>query len=338
MRDATILALALLGTRAFAAPHHHAVHQHKARDIFTTWTEANDVYVEDIHVVTAFVGHPQDPPPQPTATPAENDVEEKIAMPGGHHQLFSAPLIVTSSSPVATSTVPVVVPSSASVAASVIPVVSSTTVAPVEVSPAPTSTLESSSPASPGSGSATGTGPVPGPSNIDTAGSPTWSTSPNSMGKSVIGTANYWRNTWNSSLGPFEWDATLAGNARSTAVDPIINVNGKLENEGGANQMNHNLNPGSMAQCINEGDGTTIDDGLTPFEQAWLGWLCERPNDNIPCNEIGETGHYAIDPSTGQPDTGHADIIQGGYTKIGCYYQDGTDHPAFVGMWTCDFA
>ena len=102
--------------------------------------------------------------------------------------------------------------------------------------------------------------------------------------------------------------------------------------------MNHFLHPGSSAQCINEGDGTTVDAGLTPFEQAFLGWICERPNANVPCDKIGETGHYAVDATTGQPETGHADIIGGGYTKMGCYYQDGTDHPSFVGMWTCDFA
>ena len=306
MRNSLILSLTLLGASALAAP--HAGHQHKARDTTTTWTKDNDVYIEDVHVVTAVVGQSQPPPTNPTPTSKPGQVEEKIAyrphLPAAH------------------------------------PAVAIHTAAPAESSHTPETTPApaSSAPSESGSGSATGTGPVPGPSNINTAGSPTWSTSPNSMGKSILGTANYWRHTWNSSLGPFEWDATLAGNARSTAVDPIVQGPTGAENEGGANQMNHMLNPGSMAQCINEGDGTTVNSGLTPFEQAWLGWLCELPNSNIPCDKIGETGNYAIDPKTGRPDTAHADIIQDGYTKMGCYYQDGTDQPKFVGMWTCDFA
>ena len=331
MRDSAILALAVLGTSALAVPHVHAVHQHKHRDIYKTWAKDNNVYVEDIQIVTNFVGRPQGSPPQPTAPSAGNDVEEKNALPGRYHHPCSPPAVIASSSLNFAPAIPAGVAPSSPPEAPPAP----SDAAPA---PAPTPAADPSTPADTGSGSATGTGPVPGPSNIDTAGSPTWSTSPNSMGKSILGTANYWRNTWNSSLGPFEWDDTLAGNARSTAVDPIVTVDGKVENEGGANQMNHDLNPGSMAQCINEGDGTTIDDGLTPFEQAWLGWLCERPDNNIPCDKISETGHYATDSTTGQPDTGHADIIRGSYTKIGCYYQDGTDHPSFVGMWTCDFA
>ena len=299
MHNSIILTLAALSASVLAAP--HVGHRHKARDTTTTWTQGADVYIEDTDVVTVLVtGTPvivTVTKPNAAATPAAK-VQEKVAFPNNHLQInVPTPAVQAQPSPSPETT----------------------------AAPAPSPVANSDS------GSGTGTGPVPGPSNIDTTGSPTWNTSPNSMGKSILGTANYWRKTWDSSLGAFEWDETLANNARSTAVDPIVQGANGLQNEGGANQMNHMLHQGSTAQCINEGDGVTVDSGLTPFEQAFLGWLCERPNNNIPCDKIAETGHYG-------GETGHADIISGGYSKIGCYYQDGTDHPSFVGMWTCDFA
>lgn len=170
--------------------------------------------------------------------------------------------------------------------------------------------------------------------NINTAGSDVWSTSPKSMGKSILDSANQFRAQWHG-LPPFTWDATLAANARSTAKDAIFtDSEGTKHNEGGANEMNHNLNPGSMAQCINEGDGSSMNGQLTPFENAWLGWLCEEPAGGIPCGQIGE---YKQNSYKGMTD--HAEIIKDtSYTKMGCYYQDGTQHPSFVGLWTCDFA
>ena len=95
--------------------------------------------------------------------------------------------------------------------------------------------------------------------------------------------------------------------------------------------MGHDLYPGSMAQCIITGDDTTFNQDLTPFDVAWLGWLCEEPNDNIPCAQIG----------SGKPtsDTGHAEIIKStSYSKMGCYYMNSVGDSGYTGMWTCDFA
>ncbi len=65
----------------------------------------------------------------------------------------------------------------------------------------------------------------------------------------------------------------------------------------------------------------------SPFDQAFLMWICEEPNGLEDCTTMGEGG--------GSTDTGHAEIIKGGYTEIGCFWM-GSDVDG--GMWTCDFA
>ncbi len=64
----------------------------------------------------------------------------------------------------------------------------------------------------------------------------------------------------------------------------------------------------------------------SPFDQAFLMWICEEPNGLEDCTTMGEGG--------GSTDTGHAEIIKGTYTEIGCFWM-GSDVDG--GMWTCDF-
>ena len=68
---------------------------------------------------------------------------------------------------------------------------------------------------------------------------------------------------------------------------------------------------------------------LTPFDQAFLMWICEEPNGLEECGLIGEAN------GSKDGDTGHADIIKGSYNQIGCFWM-GSD--VYDGMWTCDFA
>ena len=159
-----------------------------------------------------------------------------------------------------------------------------------------------------------------------------WANEPCSGGKSIEESFNTMRSKWMPSLAnsPMKWSAKLAANARLTTVSPVVTKNGKKENMGGAMEMNHALNPGSMAQCIASGDGTSMNGGLTPFEQALKMWLCELPQAGNPlgCSNSGNQG-----------DTGHAEIIKSTqYKSFGAYYMDSTGRSGFKGMWTADFA
>jgi len=156
--------------------------------------------------------------------------------------------------------------------------------------------------------------------------------------KDVLTQANYWRKQWKG-LPPFTWSPVLAKNAYLTATEPIFTtVNDKGEtvkhNQGGAMEMNHNLNPGSNAQCIAGGNDAGVTQDLTPFEHAYLMWICEMPTAGI------QATCDSIQKPSNNPGTGHAEIIAGKYSQIGCYYMDSVqqkdpNHPG--GMWTCDF-
>lgn len=67
--------------------------------------------------------------------------------------------------------------------------------------------------------------------------------------------------------------------------------------------------------------------GYSPFDQAFLMWICEEPNGLVDCAAVG---------GGGGKETGHAEIIRGGYTSIGCYWMGSSGNGG--GMWTCDFS
>ncbi|RVX67720.1 hypothetical protein B0A52_07843 [Exophiala mesophila] len=116
-------------------------------------------------------------------------------------------------------------------------------------------------------------------------------------------------NKWRVAIGKsaFTEDSKLVANAQDTA-----------NSSGG--QLKHKLNPGSFAQVLAPGNSGN-------FESVFLGgWLCERPSLpglNGVCASASQGWNHA-----GQ--TGHADIINGGYSKIGCALGQG--------IWACDFA
>ena len=103
--------------------------------------------------------------------------------------------------------------------------------------------------------------------------------------------------------------------------------------------MTHELNPGSEAQCIGEVDNLDGDGTLTSFELSYLGWLCEIPDSRLGsmCDEM----HKATNMFVNTADPGHANILRTtSYTKMGCAYQQYA-HPnndKSVGEWLCDFA
>lgn len=146
---------------------------------------------------------------------------------------------------------------------------------------------------------------------------------PTSGGKSMLETANYFRNL--QGLPSFTWSSTLEANA------------GKTNNDDGGNKMTHELNSGSFAQCIAEGSDTTASGSWSPFDLIYLGWLCEIPNSDLgdDCAVMEAATHMQVNTA----DPGHANILRTeGYTQIGCNYITATEPQIYAGLWTCDFA
>lgn len=121
----------------------------------------------------------------------------------------------------------------------------------------------------------------------------------------------------------FTYSSTLEANAAKTNKDD------------GGNSMTHELNPGSMAQCIAQGDDTKSSGSYTPFELTYLGWLCEITDSRLgdSCNVMESATHMQI------TDDGHAKILRTtGYTQMGCNFIESTAGNSYGGLWTCDFA
>lgn len=317
MRSAIAIS-ALLGAGAFALPSLQHRHLHdKRHDGHDTnhMDNAEVVEVVELYTVTITAGQPLPTPQEdaPIAAPqklAVNPVPapQKLAV----NPVPQQPKSVTP--PASSSTAPVVVPqpTSSTPAASSAPAS-----APVSSTPQDPNTFWATSPMSP------------------TAGG--------SGAKDVLTQANYWRQQWKG-LPAFTWSSELAKNAYLTATEPIYtttNKEGKVEkhNQGGAMDMNHHLNPGSSSQCIASGNDGSVTLDLTPFEHAYLMWLCEMPTAGIQqaCDRLPKPGK---NPGK-NPGTGHAQIIQGSVSKIGCYYMDAIiqkDPNNKGGLWNCDFA
>lgn len=321
--------LALLGAGALAHPSLKHLRLHEKRDEVNTVTKGNEVYVEYLDEITVTVPYGGQTTPPATTTTAAVVVPENLAVnpvpvnnkqakgrrPGSSLINFSQ----TPTSIIDFSVTPVPVKTSKTPVASPI---QTTSAKPESESEPSASTSAAAAP------SDTATTPVDGKA---WAKSPLSPISGGSGAKDVLTQANYWREKW-MGLPPFTWSSTLAQNAYKTATSPIETVTdpktGKTskKNQGGATEMNHALYEGSMGQCIAGGDNAKVTEDLTPFEHAFLMWICELPNANIPCD--GGAGG----------ETGHADIIKGEYSEIGCYYMDSTGDSGMTGMWTCDFA
>jgi len=176
------------------------------------------------------------------------------------------------------------------------------------------------------------TTPVAAPAPVQTQAAPASSPassggsndgSPMSGGKSLLQTANYFRKL--QGYKDLVYDDTLQGNSAKTGVD------------NGGNKMTHELNAGSFAQCIAEGDDKTGSGDLSPFDMIYLGWLCEIPDSSLGdmCTTMKNTVHMKVDTT----DPGHANILRtASYTKMGCSYQPATEQQQYAGQWTCDFA
>lgn len=297
---ASIAIAAVLGAGALAQPHLRNIHRHQKRDEVKEWNQNGVHYVEVVDTyVTVGGGHAA---PEASAAPSPIGQEKYVQ----NHQTQSQqeqqqqqPTHFATPSP--QQYVPQQQPSAPAAAPA----------------PAPSNNTQSSNPPSDGS---------------------YWASSPlsppNTPGaQDVLSRANYWRTKWDSQLGPFTWSSNLAKNSYTTTVTPTTYTTdpstGKQvpHGEGNATVMGHMLGPGSFAQCIAGGGNSGMKGSLTPFDQAFLMWICEEPNGLAECSEINESANGG--------DTGHAQIIKGSYNQIGCYWM-GSD--VYDGMWTCDFA
>lgn len=147
--------------------------------------------------------------------------------------------------------------------------------------------------------------------------------SPMSGSKSLLQTANYFRNL--QGYNDLEYDSTLQGNAAKTNTAD------------GGNEMKHELNAGSLAQCIAEGHDSTTAGDLSPFDLIYLAWLCEIPEPNL--GTMCATMKTATGMSDHTSDPSHAKILRtASYTKMGCNFLESTNKASYGGLWTCDFA
>ena len=157
------------------------------------------------------------------------------------------------------------------------------------------------------------------------------------------------------------WDPTLQNNAQSTVDD-----------NGGGVKMDHS---GPNAQVLVDGfdvwptgevhyaRGTQFDNGttwadvqaefdnMTPFEWAYIQWLCEYPVVVGPGNYNGmdycSMNAIILNNAPWSPTSphGHYDILTGNYAKVGCAYKENVNTkeadnfwPQWAGQWGCNFA
>jgi hypothetical protein len=169
--------------------------------------------------------------------------------------------------------------------------------------------------------------PSPSPDTTPSDGSPL------SGDQTILHIVNKYRTKYN--LGLLAWDDHLVANAQKTGED-----------DGGAVQ-HHELNPGTDAQCITTGFDTpnpALDlDGLSPFELAYLGWMCESPDDyQLSAADNDNVDLCKVQSSVmriGGTDKAHYNIlVSARYVTIGCAYVPNPHAGSanWAGLWTCD--
>jgi hypothetical protein len=129
----------------------------------------------------------------------------------------------------------------------------------------------------------------------------------------------------------------------------ISNAQQVGENNGGVSE-NHSLIPGTaMGQCITPGQANSFpaNQPFSPFELAYLAWLCEVPSDpqlqasandgTNPCTVVNDVLHMIYS------DTGHHQIlVDPQWQSYGCAYVANPNANQFTsvyqGIYTCNFS
>jgi hypothetical protein len=301
-----ILTLATIATVALAAPHGGGHHNHPN----TVWD------IKTItHTVWVTEGY------QPTIV-HERHSTSKAKSPASvtthHHSKPTSSAVQTHSSFVVISHIPIISKPTS--------VHKTATPPPASVYHPSSLTLSANPPPSPTSSSTTS--PSASPSASSYPSSPS-DGSPLSGGVSVLSTCNKFRDMYN--LKGFKWSTQLASNAGKT---------GRLNN--GVTE-NHSLFEGSFAQVITPGLNSDISgvnlQGFTPFEMAYLSWMCEVSSDSQiskMCPNMQSSMHMEYS------ETGHYDILtSASYSSIGCTFThnpNAASNSPYQGLWICDFA
>ena len=134
--------------------------------------------------------------------------------------------------------------------------------------------------------------PSPSPSPSPSA-SPAPASSPSnsndgstlSEGTSLLSTINYWRNEYG--LSTLAWNTTLQGVAQNT---------GSLDNGCPCSETHHPIGPTAghgtgeviAAGSDSDGGGKWDTKGHSPFEIAYMAWLCEGPASKLGANGQGQ--------------------------------------------------
>ncbi|KAL8639417.1 MAG: hypothetical protein Q9228_003550 [Teloschistes exilis] len=165
-------------------------------------------------------------------------------------------------------------------------------------------------------------GPVPVRPQPHADGSPT------SGGVTLLTTINKWRAKYG--VPGLAWSNTLVANVQKTEQDDHGYI------------LQHELNPGSYAQVLAQGFNTALSCSApdSPFELAYVGWLCEVPsgvltNDNgvNQCDKAKNCLHMGY----AQGEIGHWQILTNkDYRTIGCAFTNANPPQSFQGLWGCD--
>lgn len=147
----------------------------------------------------------------------------------------------------------------------------------------------------------------------------------------MIDVVNKWRGKYG--LDDLIWSDTLTANALKTGT----------VDDGGKNEIHH-LYDHSYAQVITPGMSVPYGDigGLSPFELAYVAWLCEvgsdpeLNSDKNYCKLVADNLHMSYS------DTGHHDILcSTTYKTIGCAFADDPsqdNNTPYQGLWVCDLS
>ncbi|MCJ1333041.1 hypothetical protein MMC10_009735 [Thelotrema lepadinum] len=289
------------------------------RALVTDWVATTTVYI----TVTAG---------EPGASLSSLPVHEHT-----HHHHHSGKPLSTSSTIVVSSTPLVTSPSATPVSPSSSPFSTSTPIAPPSstpiVVPSPSTSSTPIIAPSPSSSTAAASSPT-------STGSTTPDGSPLNGGVTILSTINKWRTAY--SLNNLTWSDGLTSDALAT---------GKFNNGGDVTTLQHPGGyPDSFAEVITPGMTDALSgynlEGDTPFELAWVSWLCEVSTDP----ELQASGFSGVDQcgvvskvlNMQYSGTGHHDILtSGSYQTVGCAY---VQNPAWTegkdpyeGLWSCDF-
>lgn len=158
---------------------------------------------------------------------------------------------------------------------------------------------------------------------------------PTSGGVPLIDTINKWRKAF--SLVELRWDARCSRNAKQTGCD----------SGGSPNNQTHEIFAPTTSQVISPGQFIKVGNSpLTPFENSYVGWLCEHPGGPLIQGGVDQCAVQGAELPLGQPEDdpeGHYEILTGkgisaGLRFIGCAFTPSPDQDSkkYQGQWVCD--